>query len=279
VSGNSALGDGGGILISGGTATLTNSTVSGNDALGGGGGIAGGSATITGSTITNNRSDSDGNNTGDGGGVFRSIGTVSIANSILAGNLDGPTTTHPDCSGAITSNDHNLIGSTAGCTVTPQANDDIGAVTLGPLAFNGGPTETHALPAGNAAINHGPTSGTGTDQRGVVRPVGAAFDTGAYERVLCSGMLVNVVGTNDRDILTGTARADGVFAQGGNDSVRSGEGNDKVCGGDSGDKLFGEAGNDTLLGQDGNDILNGGPGTDVCLGGPGTDELRSCEQT
>jgi CSLREA domain-containing protein len=273
VSGNSAL-DGGGIHNTE-TVTMMSSTVSGNSADNTGGGISnsGGTATIAGSTITDNRSDADGNNTGDGGGIIRTAGTVSIGNSILAGNFDGPA---PDCSGEITSNDYNLIGSTTGCTVTPQANDDIGAVALGPLAFNGGPTETHPLPGGSTAINHGPTSGSGTDQRGVVRPVGAAFDTGAYERVLCSGLLVNVVGTNAKDTLTGTARADGVLAQGGNDTVRSGAGSDKACGGNGNDKLFGEGGNDTLLGEGGNDLLDGGPGSDVCVGGPGTDELKSC---
>jgi hypothetical protein len=234
------------------------------------------STAITGSTITGNRADSNGNGTGDGGGIFRSGGTVSIGNSIVAGNTDGPTTTHPDCSGAITSNDHNLIGSTTGCTVVLQANDDTGAVTLGPLAFNGGPTETHSLPGGSTAVNHGPTTGTGTDQRGVPRPVGAAFDTGAYERVSCSGLVVNVVGTNAADALRGTARPDGVLAQGGNDTVRAGAGNDKMCGGSGNDKLFGEAGDDTLLGQGGNDLLDGGSGNDACIGGPGTDELKSC---
>jgi CSLREA domain-containing protein len=280
VSGNSADLNGGGIYNIG-TATVTNSTVSGNRADLNGGGIANpgsvASTTITRSTITANRSDSDNNNTGNGGGISRTAGTISIGNSILAGNFDDLAVFHPDCSGTISSNDHNLIGLTLGCTVTPDANDDFNVtVTLGPLALNGGPTETHSLPSGSIAVNHGPTTGAGTDQRGVPRPVGAAFDTGAYERVLCSGLLVNVVGTNAKDTLTGTARADGVLAQGGNDTVRSGAGNDKACGGSGNDKLFGEGGNDTLLGQAGNDLLDGGPGSDACVGGPGTDELKSC---
>ena len=201
---------------------------------------------------------------------------VARSNSILADNTDGVTTIHPDCSGPITSNDHNLIGNTTGCTGFTQPDDDTGAVALGPLAFNGGPTETHSLPGGSPAVNHGPTSGSGTDQRGVPRPVGPAFDTGAYERVLCSGLLVNVVGTNAKDTLKGTARADGILAQGGNDTVRSGAGNDKACGGNGNDKLFGEAGNDNLLGESGNDLLDGGTGNDACVGGPGSDELKSC---
>ena len=277
VSGNSADLNGGGISNFG-TVALSDTTVSGNQADLNGGGIAnaGGTATITSSTITANRADADNNETGDGGGVFRSGGTVSIGNTILAGNDDGLNFHHPDCSGEVTSNGHNFIGDLDQCIVETQPTDDLGPVALGPLAFNGGPTETHALPAASQAVNHGPTSGTGSDQRGVPRPVGPAFDTGAYERVLCSGLLVNVVGTNARDILGGTARADGVLAQGGSDTVRSGTGNDKVCGGNGNDKLFGEGGSDTLLGQGGNDLLDGGPGSDVCVGGPGTNKQKSC---
>jgi CSLREA domain-containing protein len=282
VSGNQASGGSGGGIYNGsgggGSATVSNSTLSGNAAAGGGGGIynSSGTTTITNTTITANRADSDDNSGGSGGGVAREAGTISLRNSIVATNLDGPDTTHPDCSGDVTSNDFNIFGSTAGCGVALQANDFTGPVALGPLAFNGGRTETHSLPALSAAVNHGPTSGTGTDQRGVVRPAGPAFDTGAYERVLCSGLLVNVVGTNANNTLRGTARADGILAQGGNDTVRTGAKNDKACGGGGNDKLFGEAGDDTLLGQAGNDVLDGGPGDDVCIGGPGTDELDSC---
>ncbi len=60
---------------------------------------------------------------------------------------------------------------------------------LGPLANNGGPTQTHALLAGSPAIDAGnpATPGSGgnaceaTDQRGYARPAGLACDIGAYE--------------------------------------------------------------------------------------------------
>ena len=285
VSGNEAS-NGAGIFVDDfATANITDSTVSGNEAVVNGGGIHvsisdGGDATVTltNTTVTLNRSDSDENGGGEGGGVSIPSGTsdVSIGNSIIAGNTDGPTSTNPDCWGEFTSNDHNIIGDATGCTGATQPNDDTGPVVLGPLAFNGGPTETHALPAGSDALNHGPASGTGTDQRGVARPFGASFDSGAYERASCSGLVVNVVGTNGKDSLAGTARADGVLALGGNDTVRAGASQDKVCGGNGNDKLFGEAGNDKLLGEAGNDFLDGGSGTDVCVGGPGTNKLKSC---
>ena len=60
---------------------------------------------------------------------------------------------------------------------------------LGPLAFNGGPTQTRALLAGSPAIDHGSPAAPGCggqactakDQRGVVRPLGPVCDMGAFE--------------------------------------------------------------------------------------------------
>ncbi len=53
---------------------------------------------------------------------------------------------------------------------------------LGPLANNGGPTQTHLPLTGSPAINTGNTTLT-VDQRGTTRPQGAADDKGAVEVV------------------------------------------------------------------------------------------------
>jgi len=53
---------------------------------------------------------------------------------------------------------------------------------LGPLADNGGPTDTHALQAGSPAIDAGGLGECAADdQRGRLRPAGAACDAGAFE--------------------------------------------------------------------------------------------------
>src|SRR6202012_921232 len=54
---------------------------------------------------------------------------------------------------------------------------------LGPLAINGGPTQTLAIGPGSAAIDTIPsaTCGASVDQRGMNRPYGAGCDAGAYE--------------------------------------------------------------------------------------------------
>lgn len=112
---NGALGTCGGIDSSG-NLTVTNSTISGNRTPNGnnnGGGIWSGGvsstiANITNSTITNN---SAGGAT-SASGVFRYNGTVSIRNSIVAGNANSanqPDVVADDGTG-ITSSGFNLIG-------------------------------------------------------------------------------------------------------------------------------------------------------------------------
>ena len=67
---------------------------------------------------------------------------------------------------------------------SPVATDKIGVQPLlGPLADNGGPTQTHALLAGSPAIDAGDdTAAPATDQRGVARPQGARSDIGSVEQ-------------------------------------------------------------------------------------------------
>ncbi|MGI6253255.1 MAG: choice-of-anchor Q domain-containing protein [Aminivibrio sp.] len=53
---------------------------------------------------------------------------------------------------------------------------------LGPLADNGGPTQTCAPGKGSSAIDAGTAEGAPpTDQRGVKRPQGGGIDIGAVE--------------------------------------------------------------------------------------------------
>src|SRR5690606_29126136 len=75
-----------------------------------------------------------------------------------------------------------------GCAYVAGAGDLLDtAPLLGPLASNGGTTQTHALLANSPAIDAGDNAGcaaapvNGVDQRGTVRPQGAACDIGAYE--------------------------------------------------------------------------------------------------
>jgi len=162
----------GGGIYNGGTLVLYNSTISGNTSGPGnyGSGISsGGSAKISNSTLSGN---------GPGGGLY---GTATVENSIVA---DG-------CSGSITSIGYNL-SSDDSCNFTSAGDLNNTDPLLGPLQYNGGPTQTLALPPGSPAVDagdpNGCTDGLGhllkTDQRAKPRPgtANTGCDMGAYER-------------------------------------------------------------------------------------------------
>jgi CSLREA domain-containing protein len=175
---------------------MTNTTLSGNTSKTNGGGLfnSSGEAALNNVTLSANIADSDANGTGNGGGVFRNGGTVSVVNTIMAGNFDqSPTTKHPDCSGALTSQGYNLLQIPNGCTINGITTGNLIGINplLGGLADNGGNTFTHALVEGSPAVDAGDPATPGSvgtacqvdDQRGMVRPQRFACDIGAFELV------------------------------------------------------------------------------------------------
>ncbi len=80
------------------------------------------------------------------------------------------------------------------------------------------------------------------------------------------------------DLFFGTADADTIVADGGDDVVFGLDGNDMLDGGVGDDTLSGGAGNDTLIGGAGNDILIGGAGVTTFDGGDGNDTADFSEQ-
>ncbi|MGH7288144.1 MAG: choice-of-anchor Q domain-containing protein, partial [Myxococcota bacterium] len=163
----------------GATLTLVNSTVSGNTAeIRNGGIFSFGALEVVNSTVSDNSA-------GQNGGIVGGAGSVTLKSSIVARNAGG------DCRGAITSAGHNLDSDNT-CNLT--AAGDLPAVDpmLGPLADNGGPTETHSLLPGSPAIDAIAVADCTdldgdpvvTDQRGVARPQGAGCDIGAFERAV-----------------------------------------------------------------------------------------------
>ncbi|MEJ8672811.1 choice-of-anchor Q domain-containing protein [Streptomyces sp. MS1.AVA.1] len=75
---------------------------------------------------------------------------------------------------------HN-IDSDGSCRLTAAGDLPSRDPLVGPLADNGGPTDTVALLPGSLALDAADGC-PATDQRGVARPQGAACDIGAYER-------------------------------------------------------------------------------------------------
>jgi LPXTG-site transpeptidase (sortase) family protein len=159
----------GGGIFNNGTLTVQNSTFSGNRAALEGGGIFNyGTMTVQNSTFSGNWA------SGPGGGIFN-FGMLALSNTIIA---NAPANGVCGNAGTIATNDHNLIDD-GSCS--PALSGD---PKLGPLADNGGPTQTMALLAGSPAIDAGnDTTCLAADQRGTTRPQGAHCDIGAFELV------------------------------------------------------------------------------------------------
>ncbi|MEO7433696.1 MAG: choice-of-anchor Q domain-containing protein [Dokdonella sp.] len=176
----------GGLAVFGGTGSVINdSTISGNSALTAVGGlqvVSVGGLHVGNSTIAFNHLDSP--NAGNGAGIFIRATTFNLTSSIVWGNTSGAGTANDidgDSGGTLTGNKNLIAASSLGF----PPNTLIGFnPLLKPLAFNGGPTATHALSAGSPAIDAGvlnlPADG---DQRGAgyARKVGPQQDMGAYE--------------------------------------------------------------------------------------------------
>ena len=133
-----------------------------------------GTATITSSTLAGN----------DLGVYSVDLGPFALKNTILANTgancQAGPNST-------ITSQDHNISRDASCASFLVQPNDFSPGTDPGldsTLKDNGGPTKTVALVPGSVAVDAITASGdctVGTDQRGVTRPQGAYCDIGAYE--------------------------------------------------------------------------------------------------
>jgi hypothetical protein len=166
---NNAAAQGGGIMSwsdSNNATTVTNSTIVGNDG---------------GARATN------------GGGLRAAQGTISVENSIVAGNtVDNPTTgTASNCgtggssTGAITSLGHNLdSGTDCGFTATGDIQGIDPNFISGSPQNLGGDVDVLALRANSPAVDAVPAGAPncgGTDQRNIARPQGTRCDIGAYE--------------------------------------------------------------------------------------------------
>jgi CSLREA domain-containing protein len=102
---------------------------------------------------------------------------LTLSNNIIAGNVGG------DCRLSSAMTDHNLDSDNT-CLLTGPGDLPGTNPLLGPLADNGGPTDTHALLAGSPALDAGNNSTCpAADQRGVTRPQGPFCDMGAFELV------------------------------------------------------------------------------------------------
>jgi hypothetical protein len=157
---------------------------------------------------------------GTGGGIRVGSASVTLENTIIAGNTaangtgntTGAPTPGPNVDGTVTSNGHNLLGVATDAGGFNGTGDQTGTDSLlAAPADNGGPTRTMALSPGSPAIDAGVAAGAAFDQRGRPRTVddpGVAnaatsdgTDIGAFEAaVSCSlSCPTDITVSNDTD--------------------------------------------------------------------------------
>ena len=210
----SNFGFGGGVLNLD-TFEVTDSTFSGNSGVGGGiYNTIGSTVTVVGTTFSSNhcggedgcgifnegnadvRNSTFSNNTGYFGGGIYNMGTLQLGHSTLAGNSSMVQGGIHNTGMLTLRNTIVANGSHVNCTNTGSLIDGGGNLSwpdttcpglqadplLGPLANNGGPTQTHALLTGSPAIGAGAQLNCfAVDQRGFDRRLEDGCDIGSYE--------------------------------------------------------------------------------------------------
>jgi hypothetical protein len=199
ISANQATVAGGGIYSEYGSVLVRSSTLSGNEALQGGGifSLIAKQVILFRSTLSDNRAE-------EGGGLSNQASMFLLTNTIVAHSTGG------DCGGEgpMFDGGDNFIEDDSCSELDALTGDPL----LGPLADNGGPTQTHALLPGSPAIDAIPVGNEGcndvvtadqnnkriftapggitrssNDQRGKARPYGDGCDIGAYEHQADTG--------------------------------------------------------------------------------------------
>lgn len=198
---NRNSGDGGGIWSVQTELSLVNSTIASNEAdtslypespswgaYGGGMEISGGhlemrNVTIAGNTIH----DGNGGNEGSGAAINGAPATAALVNTLIYGNTGSEVHAPGQCDAVLKSEGHNLEQQPPEFEANIERCFEEGTALiadprLGPLANNGGETDTMALLGGSPAINAADAAKCpSTDQRGLPRPSLGGCDIGAFE--------------------------------------------------------------------------------------------------
>jgi CSLREA domain-containing protein len=221
VSGNSGRAGAG--LYSLGRVTIENATFSGNNASNPIGSQGGGAIENDGSaaSLLTNAVTFAGNTAPAGFGTSINVFTATqprVANTIFADTAGSA------CNSALNSDGQNIErGATCGLA-GPNDHSSLDP-QIGPLADNGGPTDSHLPARTSPAVDTSTAFCLPLDQRGVTRPFGAACDVGAVELVYAvpapprpSSLVLGPLSADrrpgDANVVTATVRNDnGTAAQ------------------------------------------------------------------
>jgi hypothetical protein len=170
---------GGGIYNQAFITVVTNSTFFGNGGTNADGGNFYNCCNYTGTALLDNDTlDAGIAASGEGGNISNvnpgeSAGNLFVENTIIANAASGM-----NCNGSYS----NIAGNLLWPSSDSSCIGSYGNPMLGPLSYNGGPTQTMAIGPGSAALYTAIEKFCPpTDQRGVIRPQGPICDIGAFE--------------------------------------------------------------------------------------------------
>lgn len=189
-----------------------------------------------------------------GGGVVSFVedifGGYTIAQGVVIENATGG------------SGNDGLLGNSAANILMGNAGDDImmgrgGADTI--KGGNGTDTASYVDSASGVTVSLKTGNGTGGDAEG--------DKISTTENLTGSAHADALAGDSGQNVLDGGAGDDTLSGDNQSDTLEGGEGDDILDGGNQTDVLNGGAGNDTLDGGNQADVLNGGEGDDWLTGG------------
>jgi hypothetical protein len=171
ISGNQADYEGGLVVLQ--NASINNSTISGNSAP-----VVGG-LSVNGLLVLDNSTVAFNSPTSTFAGVYVEGGVVAHSSIVSNNCYTGSRYCDIECKNCSIVGSKNLImGANVALPLDTIGSDPL----LAPLADNGGPTQTHALPAASPALGKGSNiHDYPFDQRGRPRIAGTAPDIGAFE--------------------------------------------------------------------------------------------------
>ncbi|MBI5715247.1 MAG: CSLREA domain-containing protein, partial [Chloroflexi bacterium] len=190
---NNTAAEGGGVRVNAATMTISGSTFNSNTATGNGGGIYNsGTLTMSGSTITGNTADSDSNGSGNGGGLWNGS-TATLTSSTVSSNTaqDG---------GGITNNSSLTLNSVT-LSNNNAKNNGGGVISVSTLSISNSTISGNTADSDNNTIGNGGgiyvgTSGSLTVSGGTIGGTGtgnkANLGGGIYATVTTSisGVLI-----------------------------------------------------------------------------------------
>jgi Ca2+-binding RTX toxin-like protein len=268
------IGNAGDDLMGGGGGNDTLLGGAGRDTLNGGNGDdtvdgQGGADTLSGgegddTIVWDGQNDGDDTILADAGGDTLSVGGKSTDDTFTVGQSGAMELIVSQGTGSISVMGSGLEagieavvinGGSGNDTVTITDVDQVGALVL--------------------TVNGGSGSDTITATGASLGNVRLAINGGLGDDTLTGSADADTISGDDgNDIIAGEAGDDTLSGNVGADAISGGDGNDVVGGDDGNDTALGDAGDDSLMGSFGDDMLTGGIGNDTIDGGFGNDMLN-----